>query len=169
LRAGFFIKESTRLLAEQRREPDRAHLRLYELESEIANIMAAIKAGILTPTTKVELEKAEAERARLLMASEERVDTIVTMLPRAKERYQEAIEGIGALSSKHLPQAREKIRTLVGEIWLAPTKEGHLEATLTGLYEGLLKLVTGKTLNRGGCGGSIRSRFNPSLTIALTA
>lgn len=46
--------------------------------------MTAIKAGILTVTTKLELEKAEAERARLLRASEEKLDTVVTILPRAK-------------------------------------------------------------------------------------
>lgn len=135
-----FIKESTRLLTEQRRqrqpERDRAQLRLNEVEHEIANIMAAIKAGILTASTKMELEKAETERARLLTTSEERVDTVVTILPRAKNRYRELIEGIGALSPKHLPQAREKIRALVGEIWLTPTQEGHLEATLPDSMKG---------------------------------
>ena len=35
--------------------------------------------------------------------------------------------------------AREQVRTLVGDIWLKPTPEGHLEATLTGRYEGLVK------------------------------
>jgi hypothetical protein len=37
-----------------------------EVESEITNIMAAIKAGILTSTTEGVLEAAEAERERLL-------------------------------------------------------------------------------------------------------
>lgn len=59
------------------------------------------------------------------------------------------------LSAKHLPQAREQIRTLVGEIWLTPTPEGHLTATLTGLYDGLVKLLGGGKLNRDGCGERI--------------
>jgi hypothetical protein len=54
-----------------------------------------------------------------------------------------------------LPEAREKLRTLLGDIWLKPTREGHLEATLTGRYEGLVKLISGGKLNRGGCGERI--------------
>ena len=77
------------------------------------------------------------------------------VLPRARERYREIIEGIGALSAKHLPQAREQVRALIGEIWLKPTKEGHLVATLTGHYEGLVKLLSEGKLNLGGCGGRI--------------
>ena len=76
-------------------------------------------------------------------------------LPRAKDRYRALIEGIGALSSKHLPQAREQVRTLVGEIWLTPTPEGYLVATLNGRYAGLVKLLSGGTLNHEGCGGRI--------------
>lgn len=66
-----------------------------------------------------------------------------------------ALPRIGTLAAKHLPQAREQVRTLVGEIWLAPTQEGHLEATLTGRYEGLVKLLSGGKLNLGGCGERI--------------
>jgi len=40
-------------------------------------------------------------------------------------------------------------------------------ATLTGRYEGLVKLLGGEKLNLCGYGGSIRSRFNPSVTITL--
>jgi hypothetical protein len=57
---------------------------------EIANIMTAIKAGILTATTKAELEKAESERDRLHQTVETataQADKVVTLLPRAKERY----------------------------------------------------------------------------------
>ncbi|TKB77279.1 MAG: recombinase family protein [Nitrospira sp.] len=152
-----FIKESTRLLTERRRERKPDPSQLLKVEKEIANITKAIKAGILTPTTKSELEKAEAERARLQRASEETSDAIITMLPRAKERYQALIDKIGERSLKHLPQAREQVRALVGEIWLKPSPEGHLEATLTGRYDGLVMLLNkGKLeLNLRGCGERI--------------
>jgi len=52
------------------------------------------------------------------------------------------IEGIG-------------VRALVGDIRLTPTKAGYLEATLTGRYAGLVNLLSGGKLNRGGCGGRI--------------
>ncbi|HEV8329173.1 MAG TPA: recombinase family protein [Nitrospiraceae bacterium] len=161
-RLDLFVKETSKLLAERSRqrqpERDRAHLRLNEVEGEIANIMMAIKAGILTASTKMELQKAELERDRLyqtVTTSTAQADKVVTLLPRARERYRDVIEGIGALSAKHLPQAREQVRALVGYIWLKPTKEGHLEATLTGRYAGLLKLLSGGKLNHEGCGGRI--------------
>lgn len=152
-----FVKETTRLLTERSRERQPDPSRLVEVEAEIANIMAAIKAGIITPSTKGALEKAEAERARLQRVFEEAPDRVITMLPRAKERYQTLIEGIGELSAKHLPQAREQVRTLLGDIWLNPSPEGHLEATLTGRYEGLVMLLNnGKLgLNLRGCGERI--------------
>ena len=154
-----FIAETTKLLTEQRRrrvpERDRAQRQLIEVEKTIVNIMAAIKAGILTSTTKSELEKAEAERTRLQRTIAETPNTVVVMLPRAKERYQAVIEGIGTLPAKHLPQAREQLRALVGDIWLKPTLEGHLVATLTGRYDGLVNLLSGKKLNLGGCGERI--------------
>jgi site-specific DNA recombinase len=154
---SLFIQETTKLLTErtQQRQPKRD--RLTEVEAEIANIMTAIKAGILTPTMKSELEKAEAECARLKRVNDDPLDNVITLLPRAKERYHSLIERIGDLSTKHISQAREQIRTLVGEIWLTPTPEGYLTATLTGRYEGLVQLLSGgKTrLNRGGCGERI--------------
>ena len=57
-------------------------------------------------------------------------------------------EGFPAcLSKKHVAQAREQIRELVGEIRLVPMADGYLEAVLTGRYEGLLKLPVGNKLN----------------------
>lgn len=152
-----FLKETTRLLTEQSRQRQPKRDRLAEVEQEIANLLTAIKAGILTPTTKSELVKAEAERTRLQQVDEDSFDNVISVLPRAKERYQTLIERIGALSTKHLPQAREQVRALVGEIWLEPSPEGHLEATLTGRYEGLVKLLNrGKLgLNLVGCGERI--------------
>lgn len=65
-------------------ERERSQLRLNEVESEIENIMTAIKAGILTATTKAELEKAESERTRLLhTVSTAQADKVATTLPRA--------------------------------------------------------------------------------------
>ena len=64
-----FKAEVRRLLAERRsrqgRDAMKAGAELARVEREIANIVTAIKAGIITATTKAELEKAEAEKARL--------------------------------------------------------------------------------------------------------
>lgn len=150
-----FIKETTKLLTQRTKQRQPKRDRLAEVETEIANITKAIRAGILTPTTKSELEKAETERTRLQHAKEDHADTVLRVLPGAKERYQRLVEGIGSL--KNISQAREQLRVLVGEIWLKPTEEGYLTATLTGRYDGLVKLLNaGKTrLNLGGCGERI--------------
>jgi hypothetical protein len=102
----------------------------------------------LTATTKVELEKAEAERTRLqqkLAAKETKTDKLLTMLPRAAERYRAVVEHLGTISNA--TEAREQFRVLVGKVKLVPTPEGILEAELAGRYDGLLELAGGGKLN----------------------
>jgi site-specific DNA recombinase len=149
---ALYIKETTRLLMEHARqhqpERERAERRLVEIEREISNIMVAIKQGILTSSTKHELEKLEAEQTRLQQAitsTTNKVDKVVTLLPRAQERYREIIERLGSVRSAD--EAREQIRTLLGEIKLIATADGYLEAELVGRYEGLVKLAVGAKLN----------------------
>jgi site-specific DNA recombinase len=149
---ALFIKETSRLLTEQARrqqpEHERAERRLAAAEQEIANIMTAIKAGILTATTKAELEKVEAERARLqqkISSKRTQTDKILTILPRAVERYRAVVERLGNISNA--TEAREQIRTLLGEIKLMKTPDGRLEAELTGRYDGLVQLAGGGKLN----------------------
>jgi hypothetical protein len=117
------------------------------VEGEIANILTAIKAGIFTASTKQALEQAEAERARLLTAPvphAKALDTLTAFLPNATARYRTLVDGLAALPRRHVDQAREQIKALVGEIILWPTPDGHLEAELTGNYAGLLKLAVGQ-------------------------
>jgi hypothetical protein len=71
----------------------------------------------------------------------------VTLLPRARERYVALVRDLGNLSKRHVAQAREQVRELVGEIRLVPTPEGYLEAVMTGTYAGLVKLAVGAKLN----------------------
>ena len=148
------IQKTTRLLAERNRERepelDRLQRQLTKIESELANIMKAIKAGILTASTKAELERAEAERARLhdaIKTSAAKADKVTTLLPRAAERYRAVVNDLACLSKQHVAQAREQIRELVGEIRLVPMADGYLEAVLTGRLEGVLKLAVGAKLN----------------------
>jgi site-specific DNA recombinase len=97
---------------------------LAKVEGEIANIMTAIKQGILTATTKAELARAEAERTKLQEAIKTRAtkaDKLATLLPRAAECYRAVVNNLGGLSKTHVAQAREQIRELVGEIRLVPT------------------------------------------------
>ena len=151
---NLFIKETSRLLAERRRrhrpELAEAQRRLVAVEREIANIMQAIKEGILTATTKAELEKAEAERTCLqetLQADMRGLDKVAAFLPRAAERYRALVTNLAQVTLPRVAEARQQIRELVGEIKLVPTAEGYLEAELTGRYQGLVKLAVGTKLN----------------------
>lgn len=69
-----FLKETKDLLHQHNQMPKTeldAHKRkMAKAEQQIANLMSAIKAGIITPSTKAELERAEAEQAQAKAALE---------------------------------------------------------------------------------------------------
>lgn len=98
-----FRQEVTRLLAARRR-PTPPVSRLKQVEQEIENILAAIKQGILTPTTKAALEHAESEREQL--RREERPDSVVRLLPNLRERFKTLVATLGAIPSEHVDKAR---------------------------------------------------------------
>ena len=155
--AGFMVfkQEVVRLFAERRRTPppDREglHRKLAEVEGEIANMMTAIKQGIVTVSTKEELEKIEAEKERLLSQLQPRTvqaDNVTTMLPNLQKRFETLVGNMAAIPQHHIAQAREALRSLVGKtIALHPCADGagrYLTAEVTGDYAGLLRLETGK-------------------------
>ena len=162
---GFMVfkQEVARLLAERRStqipDRERLHAKLAEVEREIAYIMKAIKAGILTVSTKAELEKAEAERGRLLSQLQARTakgDNVTTMLPNLKERFKTLVGNLAATPHHHVAKAREALKSLLGKtIALHPCADGagrYLTAEVTGDYEGLLRLAIGKNKAGGGQG-----------------
>ena len=121
--------------------------------------MKAIKAGILTVSTKAELEKAEAERGRLLsqlQASTAKADNLPTMLPNLKERFTTLVGNLAATPHDHVAKAREALKSLLGKtIALHPCADAagrYLTAEVTGDYEGLLRLAIGKNKAGGGQG-----------------
>src|SRR5262249_28690271 len=141
-------RETARLLAEAQADRTRAHAqdraRLAEVEKEIGNIMAAIRAGIITPTTKTALEEAEAERAQLATEAGAPAFAVksVIRLPNAREIYRELVDDLADTLRDHVSAARMQISALVGrEIKLHPIEGGYLEAELAGDYRGLLALM----------------------------
>jgi DNA invertase Pin-like site-specific DNA recombinase len=144
-----FEAETSRLLKEHRAAEapikNRVQDRLKAVETEIANIMAAIKAGIFTPATKDELEHCERERddlRRKLADTAEQAPVIVEALPDALARFHALVENLEQSVAKDIPRARTQIQALVGgEIRLHPTEENYLEAELAGDYAGLISLI----------------------------
>ena len=160
---ALFIQETTRLLAAQRRgqkpEHRQATQRLHEVEQEIAHILDAIKQGILTPTTKTALERAEAERTALLQTvhgQQKQVAKVAAFLPNAIGRFKTLLDDLSNVTQLQVDRARGLLRVLLGkEIVLHPCTDGegrYLTAEVSGDYAGLLRLVTGQNKSGGGQG-----------------
>src|SRR5262249_10335321 len=166
-----FKDEVARLLAEQRKcqKPDlkQAEAKLREVEREIANIMTAIKQGILTVTTKAELQKAEAERTTLLQTVQGHakvLDTVATVVPDLVAWFKKLVDGLAVVLQQDVDKARGIIQSLLapddageagtdtwrrGRIMLHPTSDGpdrFLTAHLRGNYEALVPLAAGSKL-----------------------
>ncbi len=158
---AFFRQEVQRLLAERRRshnlETESQATELKEVEKEIANLLAAIKMGILTSTTKAELERLEDRRAELLTKKPSAPKTVQNILPRVLDGFRSAITNLGEMSKEHVAEAQRGLLSLLGgkPIILHPTHDGTLEAELAGDYAGLVQLMGGQKLNNLGCGGRI--------------
>ncbi len=148
-----FVKETTDLLKRQQADnvphTDASRRGLNQAEREIANIMAAIKAGIITPSTKVELERAEADRkhfGQLLTTEAPTVENLANYLPKAKSRYQTLLVSLRETLMRDIAEARECLKTLLGVIKLIPQADGHLAAELQQSFEGMLQVLGGEGL-----------------------
>lgn len=89
--------------------------KLAQAEQLRENILAALRAGIITPSTKAEMQNAEAAVASA-QATVEAMRTIQpsTFLPRAREVWKR-ITGNLADYSRNVPAAREALRDMLGD------------------------------------------------------
>jgi hypothetical protein len=98
--------------------------------------MTAIKAGIITNTTRKALEDAEERLAeahapldQALSVDETAVKGMVAALPRAIGKYRKALDRIEDTLSTRLEHSRELLRDLLGEISFRPNNHA-LEARM---------------------------------------
>ncbi len=148
-----FKQEFERCLIEHRKaktsDQTQREARLAAIEREIANIMVAIKAGILTPTTKEMLMQAEAERdtlRRALQVPTTKLEQLTTVLPNVVDRFHRMLNDLARATRYEIDKARGILSGLVGEkkIVLRPTKDQrgtYYMAELAGDYAGLIPLV----------------------------
>ena len=110
-----FLRLVTAALKDAGPDTDRLQRELRQAEQERDNIMNAIRAGIITPTTKRELEAAEA-RAQQIRAELTRAKTAqpVTMVPRIRQEWQRIVATLEDYA-RNIPAAREALRELLGE------------------------------------------------------
>lgn len=115
----------------KRRQPDvdAARRRLQDAERLRENILAAIRAGILTPSTKAELEAAEdavAAAGEALRASAPASPAV--LLPRLREVWKGMVANLDG-AARRSPKARDALRALIGEATLK-TANGALVAEI---------------------------------------
>jgi hypothetical protein len=148
-----FTREFERYLREERhaRSSQSAHaqVRLAEVEREISHITTAIKAGIITPTTKAMLIEAESEREKLkqtLQGPTLKPNTLTMRLPNMMSRFRQMLDDLVKASRYEIDKARGMLAAMVGEkkIILRPTTDQrgrYYIAELAGDYAGLIPLV----------------------------
>ncbi|MEW5904390.1 MAG: zinc ribbon domain-containing protein [Pseudomonadota bacterium] len=139
-----FERETRQILKDMQPDPAEARRKVEKANKEAENIMAAIRQGIITPTTKRALEEAE-EAAR---TAEEELHAILTfqptqILPRAREIFKGLVDKLECIND--VSAAREAIRSITGDIRLIP-EHGKLfaeptQAGLAGLCQ--ITLVAG--------------------------
>lgn len=141
-----FMEETTRLLSQKEREEDTDALRqqIQQVESERANIMAAIKMGILTKTTKDELEATEKriEELQGVLSDSKELDP-TTILPKAKARFTDSVQQLEKTLHTHTHLARDLIRPYVGGKILLHRRGKHLEAEIKNDMENVLAEAAG--------------------------
>jgi hypothetical protein len=115
--------------------------------------------GILTLSTKMALERAEAERATLLQSvqgQQKNVEKVAAFLPNAIGCFKALIDDLANVTQLQVDKAHGLLRVLLGkEIALHPTSDGverYLTAEVSGDYTGLLRLVVGQNKFGGGQG-----------------
>lgn len=115
-----FRQEAARLLKGSKGESSaqseaQAH-RLAQVERELENVLAAIKAGVITKSTKAELEKLEAEREQLLTQStapKKRTVSAAGFMADALQRYRRLTAALEEESLRDVPRVREQLKGLI--------------------------------------------------------
>lgn len=153
------LERLTERTRRQAPEQERARRHLDQVERELSHIMDAIRQGIITPTTKAALHKAESERDRLqaeLQAHTSTPDSVSLLVPHLKARFKQLVSNLANLGDEHIEKARAILKTLLGpQILLHPSSNGEerfLTAELSGNYAGLLQLALDKNNGGGGHG-----------------
>jgi site-specific DNA recombinase len=112
-------------LKQQSPNTDSAKRRLQAAEKVHTNIMAAIRAGILTPSTKAELQKAEADIA----TAKQELQAVeafqpAQIIPRLRDEWRGVVAALGE-KSRNLPAARSALQSLLGPV-IVKTENGAI-------------------------------------------
>ena len=117
--------------------------KVQDAERVRENVMAAIRAGIITPTTKSELERAEAAVAGAqdaLQAAKQFQPA--TIIPRLRQRWQDAVAALSEVGP-NLPNARQAIHDMLGPMTVVKNEKGDLVAEIAISSDAQITVVAG--------------------------
>ena len=138
---------------------------LKEAERELDNLLGAIKQGVVTPTTTGAMRDAEARidelKEEIAQLNDWRISAI---LPRALERYQEAVRQLEVRLNDHVEPAREILKSLIGERIRIHRQEEHLVAEIPNQVRALLAKSLNRQVDLSGSGGV---QWNESTWVSL--
>jgi hypothetical protein len=109
---------------------DVARRELAQAELELANLVRAIKAGVLTQSTRTELLASEArvETAKRALSGMQQAQP-AKILPRAREVWRGLVANLEH-HARNLPAAREALRALIGSDVMVRKENGALVAEI---------------------------------------
>lgn len=126
-----FQRAATAALRDAAPREDAHRRKLTEAERVRANILAALRAGIITPSTRAEMlaaENAVADAQRELEAA--KAWRPAAFLPRAREVWNRIVEDLAG-SAQKLPEARAALREIIGESVPIRQQNGVILAEVT--------------------------------------
>ena len=112
-------------LRQQQGQSQEAKRRLQATLKERDNLLAALRAGIITSSTKAELERIEA----LCESLEQQANAPLRVMTDIRPRLQALADNLASVSSRH-PKAREALRAAIGSAVLT-NKNGVTGALVT--------------------------------------
>ncbi len=127
-----FQREAAAAMKRAMPDTDQAKRRAADAERMHGNIMAALRAGIITPSTKAELQATESEvrAARADLAAAESFQPS-QFLPRAREVWRRLASTIEE-GGRDIPAMRSAVAEIVGERIVVHEKAGDLFAEIAG-------------------------------------
>ena len=137
-----FLLELETAIKETNPDSSRWEKALADAKKEKENLMAAIRAGIITPNTKQALEEAEAREAAAQAELDQAGDfDQEELVQQARQLWRRLVEDLG--KTDDIPRIRAALQDLLGEIKLFPNENGYLEAeTNKGRPEAALGSIT---------------------------
>ena len=142
-----FQRETNRLNAQRGQRSKAAQAELARTETEIRNVISAVKQGMLHASMRNALTELEERKAALEREIAATPSPPPLIHPNLAELYRRKVERLHeSLNAEETRgEAAEALRSIVDEIRLVPKKDGALEIDLYGELGAILATTNDKT------------------------